>query len=69
MADESSVDKMMGKGKDALGKFLDDPEKVGKAKNKADSLLGKYMDPDQAAQATNALEGFLRNVADRGEDS
>lgn len=65
--EESSVDRMLRKGKDALGKFLDDREKVAKAKSKADRFLGRYMDPEKAREATNAFEGLLKDVAKRGK--
>ncbi len=66
--DGSSMDKMLGKAQDALGNFLDDPEKVDKAKTKADGLLSKYMDPQQAQEATDGLEGLLKKVAHQPEE-
>jgi hypothetical protein len=54
---------LFGKAEDALGKFMDDPEKVGKAKGKAEGLLGKYMDQDQASKVTDVAEQMLGKVA------
>lgn len=60
-------DSLLGKGEEALDKFLDDPEKVAKAKRKAEGLLAKHMDHEQADQVTNTAEDLLRRFADRDE--
>lgn len=60
-------DSILGKGEEALDKFMDDPEKVAKAKQKAEDLLGKHMDQEQADKVTNQAEGALRKFTDRNE--
>lgn len=60
-------DSLLGKGEEALDKFMDDPEKVAKAKQKAEGLLGKHMDQEQADKVTNTAEDMLKKFADRNE--
>lgn len=60
-------DSLLGKGEEALDKFMDDPEKVAKAKHQADRFLGKHMSHEQADQVTNVAEDVLRKVADRND--
>lgn len=56
------MENWMNKAEDALDNFLDDPEKVDKAKQKAEDLLAKRMDPEQADgivnKAGDLLEGW-----------
>lgn len=59
------LDGLLGKAEDALGNFMGDPEKVDKAKTKAEGLLGKYMDQSQAELITGGAEGILKKVSDR----
>lgn len=60
-------DSLLGKGEEALDKFMDDPEKVAKAKQKAEGILGQHMDQEQADKVTDSAEGFLKKFADRNE--
>ncbi|GAC1472373.1 MAG: hypothetical protein PVSMB7_24960 [Chloroflexota bacterium] len=60
-------DSILGKGEKALDKFMDDPEKVAKAKAKAEDLLAKHMDREQADKITNSAEEMLKNVTKRNE--
>jgi hypothetical protein len=61
---------LFGKAEDALGKFMDDPEKVEGAKGKAEGLLGKYMDQGQASKVTDIAEQMLGKVArKKGSDT
>ena len=57
------MDKATHKAQDALGKFMDDPEKVAKAKSKAEGMLSKYVGDDQANEVVNELEGLLGTLA------
>jgi len=57
------------KAEDALGKFMDDPEKVQKAREKADGFLGKYMDQSQAEELTGGLENLLGKIGQEHERS
>jgi len=47
----------------ALGKVMQDPEKVAKAKTKAEGFLSKYVGDDEANQVVNELEGLLGTFA------
>lgn len=60
-------DSLLGKGEEALDKFMEDPEKVAKAKQKAEGLLGKHMDQEQADKVTNAAEDALKKFTTRQE--
>ncbi|MGI8825908.1 MAG: hypothetical protein ACR2JC_09725 [Chloroflexota bacterium] len=60
-------DSLLGKGEEALDKFMDDPEKVAKAKRKAESFLGEHMDQEQADKVTSTAEDVLRKIAERKE--
>jgi hypothetical protein len=62
-------DSLLGKGEEALDQFMDDPEKVAKAKQKAEGLLEKHMDQEQAHKVTNSAEDVLRKLADRNEQA
>lgn len=55
------------KAEDALSKFMDDPQKVQNARDKADGFLGKYMDQSQAEELTGGLESLLGKVAQEHE--
>ena len=39
---------LLGKAEDAAGKFISNPEDVDKAKAKAESVLERYLPPDEA---------------------
>ena len=60
-------DSLLGKGEEELDKFMDDPEKVAKAKEKAEGYLGEHMDQQQADTITNTAADMLKKFADRNE--
>lgn len=60
-------DKLRDQAEGALDKFMDDPEKVAKAKRKAESFLGEHMDQEQADKVTSTAEDVLRKIAERKE--
>ena len=60
-------DSLEGKGEEALDKFMDDPQKVAEAREKAEDMLGKHMDQEQADKLTNSAEEALRKYSDRSE--
>ena len=64
---QGMFDSLLGKAEEALDTFMDDPEKVAKAKQKAEGLLGQHMSQEQADKLTNAAEDALRKFADRNE--
>jgi len=65
MADnQSGAGGLFGKAQEELDKLMDDPSKVDKAKSKAEGILGKHMDQQQADEVTNAAEGLLKDWAD-----
>jgi len=61
----SMFDSLLGKGEQALDKFMDDPAKVAKARERAEGMLAKHMDPAEADGVTNAAEDILRRFSDR----
>jgi uncharacterized protein YjbJ (UPF0337 family) len=71
MADDKGgmFDSLLGKAEDALGKFADDPEKVAKARAKADELLGKHMSQEQADQLTGKAEELLHNYGHKHDET
>lgn len=66
---ESKLDSLRGKAEHALDKFMDDPEKVEKAREKAEGFLGKHMDPAQAHKLVNQGESALEKFSDRHDTS
>ncbi len=64
MADDT-VEKIIGKAQDAVGKFMDDPGKVARTKSKAEGVLGKRMDPERAGQLVDKAEELLDRFAQR----
>ena len=54
------MDNLFNKAEDALGKFLDDPEKVAKAKEKSEDMLAKRMDRGSAEEVVDKIEEALR---------
>jgi hypothetical protein len=62
------MENWMKKAEDALDNFLDDPEKVDKAKQKAEDLLAKRMDRDQADQVVNKVEDALESWHQRRDE-
>jgi uncharacterized protein YjbJ (UPF0337 family) len=62
------LDKLTGKAQESLSHFFDDPEKVEKAKEKAESLLAKHMDEKRADEVVNKLTDVLRGFS-RGGDA
>ena len=53
------MDSLLGKAEKALDNFLDDPEKVDKAKGKAKDALSKRMDPATTDQVVDKAEELL----------
>ncbi|MDQ2741257.1 MAG: hypothetical protein M3Z66_03015 [Chloroflexota bacterium] len=64
MADDTG-DKIIGKAQDAVGKFMDDPDKVARTKSKVEGVLAKRMDPEQASQLVDKAEELLDRFAQR----
>jgi len=64
MADDT-VDKIIGKARDAVWTFMSDPGKVARTKSKAEDLLGKRMDPERAGQLVDKAEELLDRFAQR----
>jgi hypothetical protein len=65
---EGKLDSLMDKAQDALGKFMDDPEKVDKAKTKAEDVLAKRVGQEQATEIVNKAEDILDRLAHRSPD-
>jgi len=66
-ADESKIDKLSGKAQESLAKFFDDPANVEKAQDKAEGLLAKHMDKDQADEVVDKLTDALRAFSHGGD--
>lgn len=62
------LDKLTDKAQDSLAHFFDDPEKVEKAKGKAEGMLAKHMDEKNADEVVDKLTDVLRGFS-RGEES
>jgi hypothetical protein len=60
-------EELVQKGEDELSKFMDDPAKVQQAREKADGVLGKYMDQSQADAVTGEAESLLGNFVKERE--
>jgi hypothetical protein len=60
-------DSLLGKGEEALEKAMSDPQKVEEGRQKADGLLAKHMDQQQADEITNVAEEALQKFADRNQ--
>ncbi len=65
---EGKLESMMDKAQDALGKFMDDPEKVDKAKTKAEDVLAKRVGQEQATEIVNKAEDILDRFAHHSPD-
>jgi hypothetical protein len=63
------LDSLLGKGEEELDQFVNDPQKVAEAKQKADGFLGQHMDQQQADEVTNVAEEALQKFADRSKGS
>lgn len=57
------MDDLVGKAQEALGHFLEDPQKVEKAKDKAEDLLSRRMSHDEADQVVDTAEGLVERFA------
>ncbi|MBV9281845.1 MAG: hypothetical protein JOZ41_17340 [Chloroflexi bacterium] len=69
MADHNQrLDEMMGKAQDALGKFLDDQEKVDRTKAKAEDILARKLGHEQASQLVDKAEDLLERFARHPDD-
>lgn len=62
------IEKAMDKAQEAAAKFMDDPEKVAKARTKAEGYLEKYMDAETADKVTNMAEELLGSWAHKGHE-
>jgi hypothetical protein len=60
-------DSLLGKGEEVLEKEMSDPQKVAEAKQKADGLLEKHMDQQQAEEITNVAEEALQKFTDQSQ--
>lgn len=65
---EGKLESMMDKAQEALGKFMDDPEKVDKAKTKAEDVLAKRVGQEQATEIVNKAEDILDRFAHYSPD-
>jgi len=52
-------EKLAGKAESAAEKFMENPQDVDKAKAKAEGMLEKYMDPEQAHEVVDETASLI----------
>ena len=62
------MDSLFGKAQDALDKFMENPENVDKAKQKAEEFLAPRIGEDSAKEAVDAGASALENLTHKPQE-